>query len=501
MKNKLITHIFIIIASLTIIFTCYSCDDIFDQKAGSRINPENHYSDSIDIDLSLRGAMTPLTEVMPNLVLIDGLFTDMMDVTSNADSYMKELNEHMVSASNPYINPAAFYKTIINVNEVLKNIDKVQVSDPSVNDFYMRAYKGALIGLRTWVYFTLSKLYGEVAWIEDNLEELPKTDPVYIQKNALLDTLINQLKPHIQTNSKILEVRIQKYPNNKALIGEMYLEQNNYDSAAYYLKLGIESHGNDKDNYKVTDEYEKRSWQSLFENSEGMDNTEIISVVPFELTEGQTNPLYTWAFTQYAIKPSNTIIDLFLAQTPLKGDIDFRGIGTSVDTSLFQMPLITKFILGDIVKNNADIILSRAGDIHLLLAEAVNRLGDSETALALLNHGFNAMSKVPVAYRYWVNNVGIRGRAYLKKRTIPKEISEDPDLLMIFVEDLIIEERALELAFEGKRWFDLTRIARRRNDVNYIANKVTLKYSDEAKISKVNNILKDENNWYLPFVK
>ena len=111
------------------------------------------------------------------------------------------------------------------------------------------------------------------------------------------------------------------------------------------------------------------------------------------------------------------------------------------------------------------------------------------------------MSKTPLAYRYWVENVGIRGRAYLKKRTIPKEINEDPDQLMIFIEDLIIEERALELAFEGKRWFDLTRIARRRNDVNYIANIVTPKYSDQAKISKVSNILKDENNWYLPFVK
>ncbi|HKM93529.1 MAG TPA: RagB/SusD family nutrient uptake outer membrane protein, partial [Prolixibacteraceae bacterium] len=488
MKNKLITHIFIIIASLTIIFTCYSCDDIFEQKAGSRITPENHYSDSIDIDLSLRGAMTPLTEVMPNLVLIDGLFTDMMDVTSNADSYMEELNEHTVSISNPYINPAAFYKTIINLNEVLKNIDRVQVSDPNVNDFYIRAYKGALIGLRTWVYFTLSKLYGEVAWIEDNLEELPTTDPVYIQKNALLDTLINQLKPYIQTNNKILEIRVQKYPNNKALIGEMYLEQDRYDSAAYYLKLGMESHGNEKLIYKVTNEYEKERWQDIFTNSEGMDNSEIISVIPFDLTEGQTNPLFTWSFTQYAIKPSNSIIDLFLAQTPLKGDIDYRGIGTSIDTLSPQMPFIKKYILGDYRKNN--IILSRAGDIHLLLAEAVNRLGDTETALALLNHGFNAMSKTPLAYRYWVENVGIRGRAYLKKRTIPKEINEDPDQLMIFIEDLIIEERALELAFEGKRWFDLTRIARRRNDVNYIANIVTPKYSDQAKISKVSNILK-----------
>jgi hypothetical protein len=57
----------------------------------------------------------------------------------------------------------------------------------------------------------------------------------------------------------------------------------------------------------------------------------------------------------------------------------------------------------------------------------------------------------------------------------------NPAALQIAIEDLIIDERTLELAFEGKRWFDLVRIAERRNDPAYLTNKVAAKFSDPAK--------------------
>jgi hypothetical protein len=66
------------------------------------------------------------------------------------------------------------------------------------------------------------------------------------------------------------------------------------------------------------------------------------------------------------------------------------------------------------------------------------------------------------------------------------------------VEDIIMEERAMELAFEGHRWFDLIRIARHRNDPSYLAERVAAKFSNEAKRSEVKERLMDMNNWYLP---
>lgn len=66
------------------------------------------------------------------------------------------------------------------------------------------------------------------------------------------------------------------------------------------------------------------------------------------------------------------------------------------------------------------------------------------------------------------------------------------DIVQKSVEDLIVDEEALELAFEGTRFFDLMRVAHRRNDPSYLANRVALR--NPALASKLNNT----KNWYFP---
>ena len=65
------------------------------------------------------------------------------------------------------------------------------------------------------------------------------------------------------------------------------------------------------------------------------------------------------------------------------------------------------------------------------------------------------------------------------------------------VEDLIIDEDALELAFEGCRFSDLARVAIRRNDPEFLASRVAMR-SGKFDVNLF-NILKNQNNWYLPF--
>lgn len=65
------------------------------------------------------------------------------------------------------------------------------------------------------------------------------------------------------------------------------------------------------------------------------------------------------------------------------------------------------------------------------------------------------------------------------------------------VEDLIIDEDALELAFEGCRFSDLARVAIRRGDPSFLAKRVA-KRSGTMDM-KLYNILLNSTNWYLPF--
>lgn len=64
------------------------------------------------------------------------------------------------------------------------------------------------------------------------------------------------------------------------------------------------------------------------------------------------------------------------------------------------------------------------------------------------------------------------------------------------VEDLIVNEEAMELAFEGTRFFDLMRVAHRRGDASYLAERVSKR--DGQKDASLYSKLLNTNNWYFP---
>lgn len=204
---------------------------------------------------------------------------------------------------------------------------------------------------------------------------------------------------------------------------------------------------------------------------------------------------------------------------------------------------------------NANIQIYRTAGIYLKLAEAVNRMGHPDVAFAVLKDGWNSTLEKDTTYmtaegiqflkttvpfltdenevifndedhglKYSLGNQGIhmRGCGYtagnlseyrlsteLEKRwsalrqkgyEIPTTAADTLKAKIDAVEDMLCDEMALELAFEGSRFGDLCRIARHKNNENpYIANFGSLWLRDKLAFKKPALDLSDPNNWLMPF--
>ena len=98
-----------------LVFTIASCGDkFFDEQAGSRITPDQHYKSETDALVSLEGAVMPLQNVLPKLIMVDGLRSDQMDVNPNAEVFLKDINNQVLTIDNPF-DKQLHYKATMNL--------------------------------------------------------------------------------------------------------------------------------------------------------------------------------------------------------------------------------------------------------------------------------------------------------------------------------------------------------------------------------------------------
>ena len=249
---------------------------------------------------------------------------------------------------------------------------------------------------------------------------------------------------------------------------------------------------------------------------------------------------------EYYYNPGGTTGGSTVIKTADLGDL--RRLVTmrqvSRDDSVFSVMI--KF-------TSANVPIYRTATVYLRLAEALNRMGYPDAAFAILKDGINddlltyvmrgdstdidagryirpetqTMLQTTVPFLSAENRASFednwsihsRGTNYTQGAFSPYQyntivgrklaeiaangypVSTTMADTINAVEDIICDEMALELAFEGNRFGDLTRIARHKNNsglygANYGSQWLARKLAYKA--AGLEQRLLDEKNWYLP---
>ena len=568
------------------VVTAVSCKRSFDVSPETTLNSSQMYRNVYDADAAVIGLYGKFVGIAKQYTILNELRGDLMEVTTNADDSLKQINTHSVQAGNPYANPRPYYALINDCNDVLRNFNVMLAGNKFKLAEYQQRYSD-VGSLRSWLYLQLGIHFGKVPYVTDPLETIDAVKDAskypLIPFSQLLDSLIKftQSLPYqlpYPTGSNLMITAVDGnntqafFIEKNGLLGDLNLWKGNYTAAAIYYRLLMESTGYSNNSvqntasdqyfqqYKqayasVTDnkdlcvgyiryhemdisslvENNSQGWRSMF--SRGQDNLfnqQMIWVLPFSSSFAPVNPfidLFSNNGGKYLVKPSQQAMDNWNSQTQANGfPFDARGNFTwktingqpVIMKYLYQYVDPTSLIPTNVLAKNGEWFLNRASAVHLHFAEAANRDGRHRLAYGFVNGGidtaFGAAGNVDVTpyqntlyepfpynfdgrngtYPYfrgpWYRHAGIRGCARVTYNTVVGDST-------LSIENSILKEGALELAYEGYRWPDLLRIALRRNDPSIIADAIYNKLNKDGnpQAAAVRAKLMDPNNWYLPF--
>lgn len=474
MKNKIYT----IKACLFITMLLWSSAcEVLDLKPVSEISQENFWQTPDDIE----SAAIALYDGMQSGLIWTSVWGEVRaDVFSrtqgNVISALGEVLDNRLSASTTFGSWGPLYVIINRANLLLANIEGVPgLSEGKKNQFMGEAYFARAIS-----YYFAVRNWGDVPLVTEpflsasanfDIPRNPKAD-VFARIEADLEMAVSLL-PSSYTTAIETRGRATKGAA-RALQTDVFLWMAQLEGGgAPYFQKAVESAdaviNNDLYALLPTEQYStlfftKNTQESIFELQFNVQNNELQDP---NSSGGSNAP----AALTLAL-PLNNFDRLAISEQFLNaaepGDLRLQYFTFNLDT---QEPRFLKYPgtptgTNELMFLDANIIFYRLADILLLKAEALNALGQTTEAVSIVNQ--------------------IRNRAGLVNTTATSR--ED-------VKAAILQERYVELAAEGKRWFDLVRNGVALETIDNISDPANLLWPIREDIIAQNSAI-EQNSFY-----
>jgi len=165
------------------VFTFEGCSNLLDVDSSRLVFPNGYQlTGANDTLYSTFAILSQLEKLADSYVLLGELRGDLMDVTSNSNLYLKEINNFNISSSNPFANNIKdYYSVINNCNYVIHNID-TSIVRGGVK--VMCKEYAACKAIRAWTYMQIALNYGSAIYYDKPI--LTVEDAQAVQKQTPL---------------------------------------------------------------------------------------------------------------------------------------------------------------------------------------------------------------------------------------------------------------------------------------------------------------------------
>ncbi len=428
---------------------------------------------------SLLGAPTgsdkPLSEV---LFLWGELKGDMVAPALGITNDELDVMNVNTLATNSIAYWGSVYRTINYCNTVLDFAPGVLSVDNTLTQPQLNAYLAEAHALRALMYFYLVRSFRDVPLKlkstanDQDLIQLPKSSGDTVLAQVLLDLKFADSTAAISYGRSLDKGRITRY-TVKAIEADVYLWMEQYNECIAACDYIINSN-----QFGLIDGANASGW---FSNLYYTGNSNE-SIFEFQYDAQKLNSFYQLfspvTRNRYLASPyvreEKYTIDYTNDQNK-----DIRGDGAAVRTSdgaIWKYLGVNYNTSRTPDASFAHWFVYRYADVLLMKAEALNQLG---------GRGTDALNLV---YK-------IRARSNALAATDLQPSPDDKNE----VSDFILEERAREFAFEGKRWYDVLRNAKRNKyeRISILLNMVAKTVAPARQQSAIGKY-KDPNSHYFP---